>query len=34
MKIDIKELLTLPTYILAAIAIASGIILFFTREFY
>lgn len=33
MKIDIKELLTLPTYILAAIAIASGIILFLPENF-
>lgn len=38
MKIDVKEILTLPTYILAALAVASGVVLFspeaFVRKIY
>lgn len=33
MKIDIKEILTLPTYILTAIAVASGVVLFSPEVF-
>ncbi|MDO8224539.1 superinfection exclusion B family protein [Bacillus cabrialesii] len=33
MKVDIKDILTLPTYILTALALASGLFLFLPRVF-